>query len=291
MTWPQPAAYMTHTKASGALFAKHKHIDQALIHISLVAGKPLLFSLDDIKKARELGIVGTLVGTLPAAPQQNLFQGVPLQLMLEECAWLIHHGHAFIVSDKQFIKDLLASLTDDEIAEMEALRQQQLDQERKIKAKEYQQKMVKRGVVNPKQNDALLEQALPVTIPDTASHLPNHALLERVYSNSTSTQERIIRQLGISSLSYAVFDTLKSRGYFLASGLRFGTHFIAYPGDPLRFHAHLIVNPIDYDEDIGLMNVVGGGRLATGVKKLLTIGSTDDEEEVKFFSIEWAGFG
>ncbi|ODV63984.1 tRNA splicing endonuclease subunit SEN34 ASCRUDRAFT_73710 [Ascoidea rubescens DSM 1968] len=57
--------------------------------------------------------------------------------------------------------------------------------------------------------------------------------------------------------------------YFLSPGLRFGGKFVGYPSDPLRYHSHLIMNFFEYyNEDIGMLNIVNGGRLATGVKKL-----------------------
>lgn len=185
--------------------------------ISIIQGKPLLFALADVRRARTLGIIGMLVGTLPLAPQQNLFLGLPLQLTLEECHWLVTHGHAMVSGEYTHPQDL----------------------------------------------------------------------------------------------AYSVFSDLKDRGYCLSPGLRFGGQFIGYPGDPLRYHAHLIVNTVRWDDDIGLTKLIGGGRLATGVKKLWVVGSqaegttttTDDKQqgdhndeitstnEVVCFSVEWAGFG
>lgn len=86
---------------------------------------------------------------------------------------------------------------------------------------------------------------------------------------------------------------------------------IAYPGDPLRYHSHLIVRPLR--GPVNLLDVVAGGRLATGVKKVWVIGGLLEEDRTNLqekttgeksidwilesevnpvsFSIEWAGFG
>ena len=44
-------------------------------------------------------IAGVLIGTLPQAPQQNVFLGLPLQLMPEEVILLARQGHAYVVDD------------------------------------------------------------------------------------------------------------------------------------------------------------------------------------------------
>ena len=88
---------------------------------------------------------------------------------------------------------------------------------------------------------------------------------------------------------------------------------MAYPGDPLRYHSHFLANGLQWDEEFDLLDLVGGGRLGTGVKKSFVIGGLeaqglkngngegvaggggDDgdgdggERKVRAFSIEWAG--
>ena len=97
---------------------------------------------------------------------------------------------------------------------------------------------------------------------------------------------------------YPTYCHLHSHGYFLSPGLRFGSKYMAYPGDPLRFHSHFTVNGLDWDEEISFLDIVGGGRLGTGVKKGWMVGGKnpdhkDKEDEgdgVRVFSVEWGGF-
>ncbi|PYH42823.1 tRNA splicing endonuclease subunit SEN34 [Aspergillus saccharolyticus JOP 1030-1] len=92
--------------------------------------------------------------------------------------------------------------------------------------------------------------------------------------------------------SYPLFARLHADGYYLSPGLRFGCQYLAYPGDPLRFHSHFLVVAADWDEELDLMAVVAGGRLGTGVKKGFLIGGAeqvDDADSVRTFSVEWAG--
>jgi tRNA-splicing endonuclease subunit Sen34 len=78
-------------------------------------------------------------------------------------------------------------------------------------------------------------------------------------------------------------------------GLRFGCNFNVYPGDPLRFHSHFLATAYKFDEEIPLLDLIGGGRLGTAVKKGFLIGGKDTDEELKSegsmrtFCIEWGG--
>ena len=42
-------------------------------------------------------VCGTLTGTLPQIPQQNMFLGLPLELMTEEAALLVEKGSSFVL--------------------------------------------------------------------------------------------------------------------------------------------------------------------------------------------------
>lgn len=103
-----------------------------------------------------------------------------------------------------------------------------------------------------------------------------------------------------------LFTHLHSKNYYLTPGLRFGCHFSVYPGDPLRFHAHFLANAYAWTEEREVLEIVGGGRLGTGVKKGWLVGGRverDDndngeatregvgegEGEVRCFCIEWGG--
>jgi len=96
--------------------------------------------------------------------------------------------------------------------------------------------------------------------------------------------------------SYPLFAHLHSKGYFLSPGLRFGCQYLAYPGDPLRFHSHFLVLSAEWDEEFDLLDLIVGGRLGTGVKKSFLLGGVEkeshvsqDQDSIRTFSIEWAG--
>lgn len=59
-----------------------------------------MFDVDVISHVRRnYNICGVLVGTIPNLSQQNVFLGIPLELMPEEARVLVEGGHAYIVDD------------------------------------------------------------------------------------------------------------------------------------------------------------------------------------------------
>ena len=70
------------------------------IPVYCLAHRYYLFRVDHITDLRRNhSILGVLIGTLPQSPQQNIFQGLPLELMAEEAALLVETGLAYIVDD------------------------------------------------------------------------------------------------------------------------------------------------------------------------------------------------
>lgn len=91
-------------------------------------------------------------------------------------------------------------------------------------------------------------------------------------------------------IKYKVFEYLWHQGLFVTPGLKFGGHYLAYPGDPLRYHSHYIVNARDKETPLTPVDLVSMGRLAVNVKKVYVLASPDDSGNINVFSIHWAGF-
>jgi len=133
----------------------------------------------------------------------------------------------------------------------------------------------------------------------TSNTLPSYA--STISSSTTPSTATHTHTPQPEPARYNIYKHLHAQGYYLSPGLRFGCQFLAYPGDPLRFHSHFLVNGFDWDERVSMMSLVGGGRLGTGVKKSWMFGGQgrDDEQRQQFeskdgmrsFCVEWAGFG
>lgn len=233
------------------------------IVLPVINDRVLIFDIEDIEKLRNVGILGILSGTLPKAPQQNIFLGVPLQLSVNETLWLVEREYGVLVDSKELHKK--------------------------------ENELSKEGIDENATNEFI---RIPNTVKSSEELTPMD--LKDFISLQYSTQdelENLIRD-------YHTFKTVRNKGFFILPGLRFGGELIAYPGDPLRYHSHLIINTA-YN-NINLLDVVTGGRLATGVKKVWLIVGDDKEQsnitndligqftkdtEPMSFSIEWAGFG
>ncbi|KAG0182215.1 tRNA-splicing endonuclease subunit Sen34 [Apophysomyces sp. BC1021] len=88
-----------------------------------------------------------------------------------------------------------------------------------------------------------------------------------------------------------IFEYLWSKELYITNGSKFGGDYLAYPGDPMRFHSHYIIGVRDRDETLMPLDIIGMGRLATNVKKTYVLAAPSDSEEgVETFSIRWAGF-
>ena len=294
------------------------------VRITLVSGSgsvlaPLVFDVDNIKKLRALGICGILTGTLPTATQQNIFLSVPLRLMPEEAMWLYINGHAHFQAmpgptsamiDRllQESRDGIYRTAEERLAQSFALQREYKLEQQRLKL---QQLGINKATAAKSDKDnareakemKLMEASLFIETPSRSSLIPD---IHERFGDSQPGIDRLLCIL-IAQFSnwdnYLLFQALKNEGYVLSPGARFGGKYIAYPGDPLRFHSHLVIrDALHYkNEPIDFLELAAGARLGTTVKKLWVIGAPTKEsgcdkelisqDFVSFYSVEWAGFG
>ena len=361
--------------------------------ISLIANRYLLFSVDVISHCRRNhNICGMLVGTIPNLSQQNVFLGIPLELMPEEARVLVENGAAYIVDDVDVHRRTFMEMSRAErLSWLEEMDRKGLEVTRRIE--EAKEKRTERALQEKGLSKAVTEKSesvaesttsdktvqterqssegsdlgfimkgssfsdswvqLPVkpnldaglgfimkgsSFSDSWIEVPvievEEPAVETALFDSTPTPPSI-SVVGASSQftttqkhsvtptasypplplplsdasaslppvpkSYPLFRYTHSLGYYHMPGLRFGCHYNTYPGDPLRYHSHFAATGLGWDEEFDLMDIVGGGRLATGTKKAYMIGGEnadvvkrkqdggdDGGREVRAFSVEWA---
>ncbi|CAK43592.1 uncharacterized protein An01g02220, partial [Aspergillus niger] len=267
------------------------------IPISYIGGSYFLFSIDAVTYVRrEYHICGVLSGTLPQIPQQNVFLGLPLKLMPEEARLLVEKGVACIVDEVKVQKDGMRALMEEDrkkyLRELESQGQHamRLQNDRKEQQREKALKKIEeKKAAKAKKSAERQQEQQPAPLNNEA------AAQDPVVDLFANDQEATASDV---PSSYPLFAHLHSEGYFLSPGLRFGCQYLAYPGDPLRFHSHFLSVSADWDEELDLMSIVAGGRLGTGVKKGFLIGGAEkkiegsdagDPSSVRTFSIEWGG--
>ncbi|KAJ5159905.1 tRNA-splicing endonuclease subunit tsp-4 [Penicillium canariense] len=313
------------------------------IPISYISGRYLLFSIDAVTYLRrEHHICGVLIGTLPQIPQQNVFLGLPLELMPEEARLLVDKGVACIVDEAKAHDGMRSLLEEDRrqyLRELESQGQHAMriladrkEQQREQTLRKLDEKKAKAQAAEVAKSAAGAEAAASSVPSPAEKDGPNSTLdifggddkpssPSPATLTNTPTPQQVMGITPATSypplphpaslacellskpdvpLSYPVFAHLHSHGYFLSPGLRFGCQYVAYPGDPLRFHSHFLVVSAEWDQEIDIMDIVNGGRLGTGVKKGFLLGGpqkrrdevdaeADRIDTVRTFSIEWAG--
>lgn len=327
------------------------------IPISYISGRYLLFDVDVVTYLRKTyNICGVLIGSIPQIPQQNVFLGIPLELLPEEAKLLVHKEVAYIVDDAKWhvenfrsmsysgtgrtaylgslrSQGLAARKQADETAAIKA--QIGLAKQRKMKAKKESLPTISNGESTnaspgPDQNNPVLPLASASDAPSTA----DTAMEDSLFNDPPASAPRSAPALSVISsskkpltltpptsytpkslpettpqlvdvkapASYPLYEHLHSKGYFVTPGLRFGCDYTCYPGDPLRYHSHFLAVGYEWDQQIPLIDIIGGGRLGTGVKKGFLIGGAevplktpsnslkkDQPGDVRTFCIEWGG--
>lgn len=158
--------------------------------ISCIAGRYLLFDVDVVSHVRHKhNICGVLVGTIPNLSQQNVFLGIPLELMPEEARVLVEGGHAYIVDDVESHRqgfqemsraDRLKYLADMDRQGAEAASESLAAQERKKDAA-LKKKGLKKEVVETKTAGSVADSTATV---ESAATTPSVA-------DSTATDETV----------------------------------------------------------------------------------------------------
>lgn len=308
-----------------------------LFKISSKSDTFILYDINTITWLRKThNILGVLVGTLPQFPQQNVFLGLPLELQPEEARLLVEKGVAYIVDDLQWHTNRMQSMTTTQKETFKmALHREGKEAARKENEKKemVREKTMKRlqnrnkcdrddilkseDVVQTeeaKEGEALFDGKSPsgsakVSSPSKLSATKPDSWIITPVTSSPPLQLPPVESSSTlppgNPSSYSLFKHLHGLGYFISPGLRFGCHFLVYPGDPLRFHSHFLAMATEWEEEIDLLHLVGGGRLGTGVKKGWLIGgpesagatssrirepgAVDPNAKVRTFCIEWGG--
>ncbi|CDU24105.1 related to RNA splicing endonuclease gamma subunit [Sporisorium scitamineum] len=227
----------------------------------------LVWTVESLRLMRGFGVTGSYTGTLAQFPQQNVFLGLPVQLMPEEVVFLVRRGKAVVVDEARSYR----SSGGEERGQVqrgvdEDRRSQQLqawEERQMLRAKHSSSS----SSSQPTEKDL---DALPwhYTIPTLSSILPWYH--PTTYTTLSTLHPTLYPYPSTHPelCSLALFEHLLSqRGMWCLNGLRFGGTFAAYPGDPLRYHSHYTAQLVMKGEKLGMGRLVANGRLGTAVKK------------------------
>lgn len=88
-------------------------------------------------------------------------------------------------------------------------------------------------------------------------------------------------------LKYSVYSDLRSRGYVVKTGLKFGTHFRLYErgARPGEGHAPYLVHAIPEGSRMTPADLARAVRLAHSVRKKMMFAIVDDEGDITYYSL------
>ncbi|CCH60202.1 hypothetical protein TBLA_0C04020 [Henningerozyma blattae CBS 6284] len=225
------------------------------------------------------GVVGVLSGTLPAAAQQNCFLYLPLVLPHEEIAWLLRRCDDGDGDGKEKVRLVRRQVTENGSQLQEVSRKQAVEQARR------DEKNIRFHMTY-----------------DNNSGITHSKELDPQY----------LRECQCTRCE--VYTALKEgdASRVVAAGSRFGAQYTLYPGDPLRVHATMLVLPaVKNNQPWDVRALLSIARLATTVRKTVLLPSTSDtktratsddtsidrrqshdtQNHVRFYRLEWTGFG
>lgn len=273
------------------------------VRIAKIAGRYLVFEPEAVAALRrQVNLNGVLVGTAPQQPTQNIFLGLPIELRPEEVNALVQQDAAYVVDDAAAHATTLQSFKDPAArqAYVESLREQRLAAQLALNERQTQKaaevaELMKKSKKKSKaaKGDAASAASRPATVDAPTSISEKQLSVTLTSSSSLISQATSRAHLDTDVKQGPLCKHLQANGYHMTPGLRFGSNYSVYPGDPLRFHAHFMANEYDWDEEVPVLDLVGGGRLATAVKKAFLVGgeqpaTTNAPAAVRTFSIEWA---
>ncbi|XP_037330232.2 tRNA-splicing endonuclease subunit Sen34 [Pungitius pungitius] len=269
------------------------------VGVSLCDSAPLLWRVEDLQAVRSQGLVGALLGSLPRIPRQNLRLGRPLLLLPEEEELLTERQAAAALPVYQ----------DREGAELRLQVKQHLEdqqrsyEEQSVLALEDRKSALQRAMTSSRteSGDEALRSRLEAL--DQSFTFPRSALAVQVSTAKAGLfyrpEARAILQAhrpirgqdepSCHTARYQVFRDLRGRGFYLTSAGKFGGHFLVYPGDPLRFHAHFIAVCLSLEEPICLLDLLAVARLGSNVKKTVLLCSPGPGGRVQYTSLQWSG--
>lgn len=273
-----------------------------VVRISKIAGRHLVFDLEDvIFLRRHHNMCAVFVGTMPQNPTQNIFMGLPVELLPEEASVLISKKAAYVADDAvEHLSRLSAMDETARKAYLQTLKTQRrkaqiiVDEEKaarsaEAKARHLAKKEKSKKASEPAATSELVEgedslfssvpqrEAQPSAASPASASTPVPQTASLAPGITPNTSAELID--GSTELTGPIvpgpcplYARLNSKGYFITPGLRFGGDYSVYPGDPFRYHAHFMATSYGWEEEITMLDLVGSGRLGTAVKKGYLLG-------------------
>ena len=270
-------------------------LPRTTVHLDEQTNQALIWTAEEYRIVRQKHrIVGSLLGSLPGYRQQDATRGLPVLLSKEETYVLERNGWAKVRKRRSggF------SVTEEEEEEMvEIDAKEKKREEAKLRARKASKKSQWGGAAKKKQKTAavkkkkeedddegeektiksdkivdwehVLGKTRSVVLPLTSemdARLDEPAVEEE--EEEDAFHERVWRKMSkIDRYKCAVFKDLHEKGFTMTSAAKFGGDYLAYPGDPMLFHAYFTVRVLETGEKMTPLSCSSVTRMAHAARK------------------------
>ena len=262
--------------------------------VRVVDGRALVYDADDAVTLRvERRVVGAMVGALPGYRSQDAAKGLPLELCAEEAALCAERGWARLTGERDgSMEAFVAHRTSVDGDARVVSTSNAVREEAKARAKAKRQsrgwggggggrKKAKPGAANVVGWQKAVAGTSYVSLPLQNRSDGDAARAGWTFPSTRAEKER-----------YAVFKDLHDKAFYLTSGTKFGSDFLAYPGDPILFHAHYTVRIVSWDRVMHPLMISASTRMSHAARKnfvVAAVRAADESEqnfEVHYFTLE-----
>jgi len=264
--------------------------------VRVVDGRALVYDADDAVTLRvERRVVGAMVGALPGYRSQDAAKGLPLELCAEEAALCAERGWARLTGERDgSMEAFVAHRTSVDGDVRVVSTSNAVREEAKARAKAKRQsrgwgggggggghKKAKPGAANVVGWQKTMSGTSYVSLPLQNRSDGDAARAGWTFPSTRAEKER-----------YAVFKDLHDKAFYLTSGTKFGSDFLAYPGDPILFHAHYTVRIVSWDRVMHPLMISASTRMSHAARKnfvVAAVRAADESEqnfEVHYFTLE-----
>lgn len=273
-----------------------------IIKLSLINSRVMTFNQDDYMTIRKkFRIVGKLIGVPVAKPRNIQWHGLPAvysefeaKLMIDKNLVLIEDKSSLKNPPTDEIKEIYEKYNNETNLEVQTsyienritstrLRMQQI-----IKGK--RNKLLKSGVPENKiqitPDDVLKEEADRLRATFSSSNLAAQIPTQFPFPKKINFTK--VTDIPVQDMrKFRVFQDLWEKNFFVTNGDSFGSDFLAYPGDPMQFHASQVVHVIDLERKFNVKYLVSCARLSISVNKKCLFAYVNLNDQVEYQTLEW----
>lgn len=260
--------------------------------VYIVDGNFLVFESKHARLLRRNRIVGNLIGCSPKNPYQISTSNLPLHLSKYEVDVTLTNDLAKFVQLVERPEATLESYRSSYLAYLDELAERTQVEYRQSRVAELNKRNIPISDVSLRPFDT---SKLRIPIPNSPdARFSIHAVVEL-------SKDKVNNCLDyIDESKRVLFRDLYDRGFYITSGLKYGSDFLVYLGDPVGYHAQyavrLVASDVDGNVDLTIEDFNEINALyrlchtANKVSLLATITSNNGEMQIEYWTLRYKDF-